>query len=700
MKGVNGCYMSEILPKMNLKWYKGDVYSDGDIEDVIINIIDSTKGQDYGEAVTNNFSWPTYYHLSDLRKNILNWYSFKEDSSVLEIGCGMGAITPVLCDKCKDVTAVELSKRRATATQHRCRNKSNLEIIVGNLNDIEFEKKFDYITLIGVLEYQAHYTQSNDPFLDFLIKVKALLKHNGKLLIAIENKYGLKYWCGTPEDHTSAPFDGMNQYKIGNRVAKTFSREELKDLVERSGFEYNKFYYPMPDYKFPNYIYTDAYLPKIEQLREARPYYLYQDSVIADEQDMYRDLLENNVFPFFANSFFVECSLDKEFDNAIFVATSNARKPEYQMQTIIHMDDVVHKKALEPEALEHIKRICENSDELKERGIKVINSKYENGMQIMECVKLPTLEQKILEYAKAKDKDKILESLRLLYKSILSSSEHVDSRETYFHQIGIIDSEVNMGVILKKGYTDMIDRNCFVDDADLVFFDQEYSFPNIPASYIIFRSISLLYAFNPWVEEACPLMLLLDEFGCSKHIDVFGKFEKYFREKVINTAAYNQYNYFRKAIDFGKNIKKLLSTSDEETVLKAHINSFIAKKDFVGLYQFFIDNKLESMQDSDIVDLQKILETYGIESSQNIQFSFGEIDNLKNMIKKYYEMVSLLKLYIKYFDNNEIRETLSKEIKFSNMSIYVFLVIIQCEFPNEDEDLFIQRISECFKKKA
>ncbi len=693
--------MSEILPKMNLKWYKGDVYSDGDIEDVILNIIDSTKGKEYGQAINNNFSWPTYYHLSDLRKNILNWYSFKEDSCVLEIGCGMGAITPVLCDKCKSVTAVELSKRRATAAQHRCHDKNNLEIIVGNLNDIEFEKKYDYITLIGVLEYQAHYTESKDPFVDFLKKVKALLKPNGKLLIAIENKYGLKYWCGTPEDHTSAPFDGMNQYKIGNKVARTFSREELKDLVERSGFEYNKFYYPMPDYKFPTYIYTDDYLPKVEQLREARPYHLIGSSVIADEQDIYGDLLDNKVFPFFANSFLVECSSDMEFDDAVFVATSNARKSEFQMQTIIYDDDIVHKKALEPEALAHIKRICENSDELKEHGIRVANSKHENGMQIMEYVKLPTLEQKILEYGNEKNKDKIIESLKLLYKSILSSSEHVDSEETYFHQIGILDNAVDMGVVLKKGYTDMIDRNCFVDGSELVFFDQEYSFPNIPASYVIFRSISLLYTFNPWIEEVCPPTLLLDEFGCSEHISIFGKFERHFREKVLNVSAYNQYNYFRKAIDYRKNINRLLSvTGVEEATIKAHIDNIIVKKDFSGLYQFFIDNKLENIKDSDIIDLQKILEIYGIESSKNVEFSFGKLDSLKNLIKKYYEMVSLLKLYLKYFDNTEMKETLCKEIKFSNMSIYVFLVIIQCEFPNEDEDSLIQKISECFKKRA
>ena len=92
-------------PKFNLQWYKNeDLYSDGEVEDFIIKIIAENRPEDYSNAVYEQFNWPIYYHLSPLRKNILNWYKFKPDSSVLEIGCGMGAITSVLCDECKDVT--------------------------------------------------------------------------------------------------------------------------------------------------------------------------------------------------------------------------------------------------------------------------------------------------------------------------------------------------------------------------------------------------------------------------------------------------------------------------------------------------------------------------------------------------------------------------------------------------------------------
>ena len=78
------------------------------------------------------------YHFSGLRENILSWYPLKKADSVLEIGAGCGAITGMLCRKAGHVTSVELSKRRADINYARNRDKENLTIMVGNLNDMTF----------------------------------------------------------------------------------------------------------------------------------------------------------------------------------------------------------------------------------------------------------------------------------------------------------------------------------------------------------------------------------------------------------------------------------------------------------------------------------------------------------------------------------------------------------------------------------
>lgn len=90
----------EVEKKLNLKWYQNeDGYSDGDVESDIIKYIGQNKEEDYLKVIEENFSWPVFYHLSSIRKNLLNWYPFREAASVLEIGCGCGAITELLCER-------------------------------------------------------------------------------------------------------------------------------------------------------------------------------------------------------------------------------------------------------------------------------------------------------------------------------------------------------------------------------------------------------------------------------------------------------------------------------------------------------------------------------------------------------------------------------------------------------------------------
>lgn len=319
--------------KINYDYYNGkDSYSDGEVENEIIEYAKKYKNED--EIFENDIRWPVFYHLTSIRKNILNWYPFKENSEVLEIGAGMGAITGTLCEKCKSVTSVELSKNRASSIAVRNEDKENLEIIVGNLNDIDFkDRKFDYITLIGVFEYAGLYTNTDNPYIDFLNNIKKLLKKDGKLLIAIENKFGMKYFLGAPEDHTNVLYDGITGYKNSKRI-QTFGKEELKTILSDAGFTNTKFYYPLPDYKLPSLMFSEDYLPTVQTIGNYIPYYYENTKVQFDEIEAYREVIKNNMFEFFANSFFVEVSQENidtkvDFDKVELIPISNVSKKFY-----------------------------------------------------------------------------------------------------------------------------------------------------------------------------------------------------------------------------------------------------------------------------------------------------------------------------------------------------------------------------------
>lgn len=289
------------------EYYSGsDLYSDGKIEDTLLEIVKNNDSTDYAEIIKKEKSWPVLYHLSDVRKNIINWFPFENGAEILEVGAGCGAITAALVEKDCQITAIDLSKRRSLINAYRNKEKDNLKIFVGNFNDIEkgIAKKFDYVTLIGVLEYAESYIKGERSADIFLEKIYGLLKENGRIIIAIENQIGLKYFAGCKEDHLGKFFEGIEGYPSGNGI-RTYSKKALRQLLENNMFSDIEFYYPYPDYKLPNQIYSDDMLPgKGELVNNARNFDAPRMNLF-DESKAWDTIIEAGLFPEFSNSFLV-----------------------------------------------------------------------------------------------------------------------------------------------------------------------------------------------------------------------------------------------------------------------------------------------------------------------------------------------------------------------------------------------------------
>ena len=304
--------MTKILEKvgaveLNLEFYSGvDHYSDGEIENVLLEIVKNNESNRYNRIIADYKSWPILYHLSDIRTNIVSLFPITNDDKILEIGAGCGAITGALLQKSNNVTCIELSKRRSLINAHRNKNIP-FEIIVGNFQHIypNLTIKYDYITLIGVFEYAASYIGGKEPYKEFLQIVYNLLKPNGKLIIAIENRMGLKYFSGAREDHLGTYFSGIeNDYDC--KGVRTFSKNEWNHLFDQLEDIQTTFYYPYPDYKFPLQIYTDNYLPKIGDLNYPILNLDGERTWLFDENKVFNTFIDNKVFPVFSNSFLIE----------------------------------------------------------------------------------------------------------------------------------------------------------------------------------------------------------------------------------------------------------------------------------------------------------------------------------------------------------------------------------------------------------
>lgn len=212
--------------------------------------------------------WPILYHIFPQRHMLLNWYPFEKDSHLLEIGAGCGALTGLFLQKVSKVTCNELTINRAKIIKKRFSDYKNLTVFEGNMTSQNIKEKFDYITIIGVLEYSAKYSSSTNPYKELLQVALNLLKPNGHLLLAIENKIGLKYISGAPEDHTGVIFDSLENYSQDKQI-RTFTRNELTNLLHQSGFKNIEYYYPFPDYKLPQIVFSEDGLKTINTLTKS-----------------------------------------------------------------------------------------------------------------------------------------------------------------------------------------------------------------------------------------------------------------------------------------------------------------------------------------------------------------------------------------------------------------------------------------------
>lgn len=284
-------------------------YSDKS-EDILLEIYsnpDSSKKIE--DILSSNPPWYMYYHLSPRRGNLVNFYNFRKDSKVLEVGSGCGAITEALAKKEIHITSLELTEKRARINANRNKNRPNLEVVVENLENYSPTEKFDYVVCVGVLEYAGKFTKSKDPYANFVKLLRKNLKPNGVLLLAIENRLGLKYWSGATEDHLHKYFAGQNDYPLKKGV-KTFGKKELEVLLLNNGFSSTYFYFPFPDYKTPDFVYSEDFYPGNNTafpLGSLPTVSLdYHREHFFSEQSAMRVIEANNLFPDFANSFLVE----------------------------------------------------------------------------------------------------------------------------------------------------------------------------------------------------------------------------------------------------------------------------------------------------------------------------------------------------------------------------------------------------------
>ena len=261
--------------------------------------------------------WPTAYHLAPERAVLLAPVNIGPDDRVLDVGAGSGVNTRICADRGAAVTAVEGSAARAELIAHRCAGLEGVDVLCGPLDKLgtDGREAYDVVLLVGVLEYAGTSHGGSDGPAALLGLVEKWLAPGGVVVLAIENRLGLKYLLGFPEDHLGLPWVGWEGYRDGEPT--TWSRRELARMLADAGLAAQKWLYPFPDYKLPTAVLAeeiydrpggvdlvDQIVGRPTSIEYARPV------LVADDRAAHRTLLTAGLGPDVANSFLVVAGRD------------------------------------------------------------------------------------------------------------------------------------------------------------------------------------------------------------------------------------------------------------------------------------------------------------------------------------------------------------------------------------------------------
>ncbi len=346
-------------------------YTDGDsTEDKVYACVEAASDRSvYSDELDQAWTdWALEYHLGSRRSNIYRGLNIDGVETVLEVGCGCGAITRFLGEQGYQVDAIEGTQRRAEIAHLRTLDLENVKIVSSNYHDLVLPARhYDLVIFTGVLEYSGTYAPegvSPEAQLKLTIQqAQAALSDGGRILIAIENRTGFKYLAGANEDHLSVPNIGLYGYpelksQSITRGIRTWSKREWCVMLDEFGFGAYEFCYPFPDYKVPDAILSEHFLDNTSHPEQvlggiySRDYAAWWNPRLS-EPLFWRTAAQTGVLDKYANSFLIVASNSAEkvrqtidFDFVRFASLT--RKLPYRLQVSKKCDEgVVRRNAVE-----------------------------------------------------------------------------------------------------------------------------------------------------------------------------------------------------------------------------------------------------------------------------------------------------------------------------------------------------------------
>ena len=462
-------------------------------------------------------------HLkTDIEKKIENsvlsiawlaWYPVRKGSSALWIGPERAAVLSWLRSRCGNVVVTDPEN--------------------------EEEERFDYVISFDGLEYQKDPVSALQRWLSFL-------KPEGILLLGADNRYGLKYLLGAGEKHTGIPYYGVNGYFSGiagkenalpdpQTGGRSYSKNEWAGILINAGVKQYRFFYPVPDARMPQLIFTDEWKDGSDTARLFD--YNYADpSLRALEHRIFREAAENGALSFVSDSFLIEITKEGTLSGIDYAVITADRGENGSMATVIGPGSRVRKRALWKAGERKLKETKTLAVELNALGIPVLDPELkEDGCG--RYLEMPLAKGELLSHAMERlivcDTEKFLALFDSVYDCIKKSFTADSDGKT-----PLTGSADGSGRV----FLDLAPCNAFYreEDGSILFFDQEFAGDGLTPAFSLYRTIK--YFFMSPKRNEWPLSAedLYERYGITKEMAAdFEEQERIFIQKVRNADDFS-----------------------------------------------------------------------------------------------------------------------------------------------------------------
>lgn len=443
--------------------------------------------------------------LEIFQKNIINWYAFNQKESLLLIG---------------DNVMLKQQIEQQIEYVISVKNVEEVERLLENQNC------FDYILIYGY---------EKCPF--DLALFNKLLKPKGRFLIIGENDTGICHWAKYQLEGEM----GVRRLEKDS-ITQFRGLGEIKKELVKIGMTNTNTFYVFPHYQIPELIINEKFAIKKEQIEKYTPNISENEIKVFDEIKVLKKMVDKSpeLLAFFTNSYFLEASREEIQTKTRYVSFNNYRKKKYQLLTIIE-EDIVKKLPANEEAKQHIEEMKKNITDLKEQGVCILDSE-KDGIIYSQLIKNTKTLDCILA-SKSNDLEEVANILRQLEEILQKqavSFEEIKEELSYSKEERLILENMHF---LRKGFWDMVPKNCFYLNGQYCFFDQEWEKDNLSVEFILYRSIINSYGLVRKIK----VQELFAKLGILPYQEYFETLDKKLREEIMDPDIY--------ATMYEKNIK-------------------------------------------------------------------------------------------------------------------------------------------------